>query len=70
MRAHRLLAGVCLAMLAAAPRLEAQVPAGYRDLDGVLTRMQEIAAAPRSSFSARPSGSPRVMERTRASRRR
>jgi hypothetical protein len=45
MRFHRLLAGVCLAMLAAAPRLEAQVPAGYRDLDGVLARMQEIAAA-------------------------
>jgi hypothetical protein len=45
MRSHRLLAGVCLAMLAAAPPLEAQVPAGYRDLAGVLTRMQEIAAA-------------------------
>jgi hypothetical protein len=45
MRVYRLLAAVCLAMLAAAPRLEAQVPAGYRDLDGVLARMQEIAAA-------------------------
>jgi hypothetical protein len=45
MRSHQLLAGVCLAVLGAAPRVEAQVPAGYRDLDGVLARMQEIAAA-------------------------
>lgn len=46
MRFHRLAVGVCLAAsIAAAAPAAAQVPAGYRDLDGVLARMQEIADA-------------------------
>ena len=46
MRFHRLAVGVCLAAsIAAAAPAAAQVPAGYRDLDGVLARMQEIVDA-------------------------